>query len=141
MQEIYEKSMARTSFALTMLAIAGGMALLLGAIGIYGVISYSVSQRTREIGIRMALGASRGSVVWLVMREVAWLAAAGLGIGLASAWGLTRLVAAQLFEIRPSDPATLVLATAGIALVAALAGYFPARKATGIDPTRALRFE
>jgi ABC-type antimicrobial peptide transport system permease subunit len=80
-------------------------------------------------------------VVWLVMREVLLLAAVGVVIGLTSAWGLTRLVESQLFEVRPSDPVTLALATAGIATVAMLAGYVPARRATGIDPTQALRFE
>jgi ABC-type antimicrobial peptide transport system permease subunit len=89
----------------------------------------------------MALGANRGSVVWLVMREVLLLAAVGVVIGLTSAWGLTRLVESQLFEVRPSDPVTLALATIGIATVAMLAGYVPARRATGIDPTQALRFE
>jgi ABC-type antimicrobial peptide transport system permease subunit len=89
----------------------------------------------------MALGANRGSVVWLVMREVLLLAVAGVVIGLTSAWGLTRLVESQLFEVKPSDPFSLAVATVGIAFVAALAGYLPARRASGIDPTRALRFE
>jgi ABC-type antimicrobial peptide transport system permease subunit len=104
-------------------------------------MAYVVARRTREIGIRMALGANRGSVVWLVMREVLVLATVGVAIGLTSAWGLTRLVESQLFEVKPSDPVTLALATLGIAAVAMLAGYVPARRATGIDPTTALRFE
>ena len=122
-------------------AVFGGLATVLAAMGLYGVMAYVVARRTREIGIRMALGANRGSVVWLVMREVLLLAAVGVVIGLTSAWGLTRLVESQLFEVRPSDPVTLALATIGIATVAMLAGYVPARRATGIDPTQALRFE
>jgi ABC-type antimicrobial peptide transport system permease subunit len=89
----------------------------------------------------MALGADRGSVVWLVMREVLVLAVVGVTIGLGSSWALTRLVESQLFEVQPSDPLTMVAATFGIAAVATLAGYLPARRATGIDPTTALRFE
>jgi predicted permease len=122
-------------------AVFGGLATVLAAMGLYGVMAYVVARRTREIGIRMALGANRGSVVWLVMREVLVLATVGVAIGLTSAWGLTRLVESQLFEVKPSDPVTLALATLGIAAVAMLAGYVPARRATGIDPTTALRFE
>jgi predicted permease len=122
-------------------AVFGGLATVLAAMGLYGVMAYVVARRTREIGIRMALGANRGTVVWLVMREVLALSAIGVAIGLASAWALTRLVESQLFDVKPSDPITLALATLGIAAVAMLAGYVPARRATGIDPTRALRFE
>jgi predicted permease len=122
-------------------AVFGGLATVLAAMGLYGVMAYVVARRTREIGIRMALGANRGAVVWLVMRDVLLLSAIGVAIGLSSAWGLTRLVESQLFDVKPSDPATLLLATVGIAAVAMLAGYVPARRATGIDPTRALRFE
>ena len=122
-------------------AVFGALATLLAAMGLYGVMAYVVSRRTREIGIRMALGANRHSVVWLVMREVLVLAAIGVVIGLGSAWALTRLVASQLYEVKPADPLTLVLATLGIAAVAVFAGYVPANRATGIDPTRALRFE
>jgi len=115
--------------------------LLLAAIGIYGVMAFSVAQRTGEIGIRMALGASGGSVVWLVMREVIVLAGAGVAIGLPAALGLTRLVQAQLFGVAPSDGLTLCLATVGIAAVAIVSGYLPARRATAIDPMRALHWE
>jgi ABC-type antimicrobial peptide transport system permease subunit len=89
----------------------------------------------------MALGANRHSVIWLVMREVLLLSIAGVIVGLGAAWAVTRLVESQLFEVKPSDPATLAFSTLGIALVAILAGYVPARRATGIDPTKALRFE
>jgi predicted permease len=122
-------------------AVFGGLATVLAAMGLYGVMAYVVARRTREIGIRMALGARRGTVVWLVMRDVLLLSTIGVAIGLSSVWALTRLVESQLFDVKPSDPITLLLATAGIAAVAMLAGYVPARRATGIDPTRALRFE
>ena len=119
----------------------GILATLLAAMGLYGVMAFLVSRRTREIGIRMALGASVPSVVWLVMREVMLLAGVGIAIGLPAAWGLTRLVQAQLFGIASSDRLTLCLATLGIGAVALLSGYLPARRATGIDPMRALRWE
>src|ERR1019366_9146210 len=111
---------------------------LLAALGLYGVMAFMVARRTREIGIRMALGASGGSVVWLVMREVMLLAGLGVVIGLPASLGLTQLVQAQLFGVAPSDVLTLCLATAGITAVALLSGYLPARRATGIDPMRAL---
>ncbi len=122
-------------------AVFGGLATVRAAMGLYGVMAYVVARRTREIGIRMALGANRGSVVWLVMREVLVLAGVGVFIGLGATLALTRLVESQLFEVKPADPVTLALATIGIAAVAILAGYVPARRATGIDPTTALRFE
>jgi predicted permease len=124
--------------------LAGGfglLATLLAAMGLYGVMAFMVARRTREIGIRMALGASGGSVVWLVMREVILLAGLGVAIGLPAALGLTRLVQAQLFGVAPSDGLTLSLATAGIVAVAMLSGYLPARRATGIEPMRALHWE
>jgi predicted permease len=119
----------------------GLLATLLAALGLYGVMAFMVARRTREIGIRMALGASGGSVVWLVMREVMLLAGLGVAIGIPAALGLTRLVQAQLFGVDPSDGLTLCLATAGIAAVATLSGYLPARRATGIEPMRALHWE
>jgi predicted permease len=119
----------------------GLLATLLAALGLYGVMAYMVERRTREIGIRMALGAAGGNVIWLVMQEVVVLSAIGVAIGLAGAWGLTRLVETQLFGIHAGDVQTMVLACAAIAAVAGLAGYVPARRATAIDPMRALRFE
>ncbi|MGH9663043.1 MAG: FtsX-like permease family protein, partial [Bryobacteraceae bacterium] len=136
-----ENSLVTERMMATLSSAFGGVATLLAAMGLYGVMAYMVSRRTREIGIRMALGADRGSVLWLVMREVLVLAAAGLTIGLISAWAATRLIQAQLFGIQPFDPATLALAALGIAFVATLSGYVPARRATSIDPMRALRFE
>ena len=131
-----------TERLLAMLSSAFGLlATLLAAIGLYGVMAYMVARRTREIGIRMALGAGGGSVVWLVMREVLLLAGIGLVIGLPASWLLARLVETQLFGIRATDALTMAAAALGIAGVAAMAGYLPAKRATGIDPMRALRWE
>jgi len=105
------------------------------------VMAFMVARRTREIGIRMALGARGGSVVWLVMREVLLLSAAGLALGLPAAWALTRLVETQLFGVKATDPIAMAAAVLGIGGVATLSGYLPARRATSIDPMRALRFE
>ncbi len=140
-QEIYDKSMARTSFTLVMLAIAAGMALLLGIIGIYGVISYSVSQRTREIGIRIALGAPHGQVTQMFVRHGFLLAAIGVGFGLAAAAALTHLMSALLFDVKPIDPLTYSVVPLVLALAVMLASYFPARRATAIEPVDALRAE
>ena len=119
----------------------GVLATMLAAIGLYGVMSYAVARRTREIGIRMALGAERGGVLWLVLREVAVLAVVGVGIGLAGAFFLTRQVESQLFGLSPQDPVTLAGAVAILLVVALLAGFLPARRATAIDPLVALRAE
>jgi putative ABC transport system permease protein len=139
--ELVSDTLAPSRFRSVLLGIFAFLAVVLAAVGVYGVMAYSVSRRTREIGIRMALGAGGGSVVWLVMREVMTLAAIGLAIGLPAAWALIRLVETQLFGISATDPVTMLLATVGIGGVAALAGYLPARRATGIDPIRALRWE
>jgi ABC-type antimicrobial peptide transport system permease subunit len=119
----------------------GALATLLAAIGLYGVMSYAVARRTREIGIRMALGAERGRVLWLVLREVAVMSAAGILGGLGAALWLTRQVQSQLFGLSPNDPVTLTVATILLAFVAITAGYIPARRATTIDPMIALRSE
>ena len=141
LETIYKRSMARTSFMLVMLALAGGMALLLGVIGIYGVISYSVSQRTREIGIRMALGAREGQLTGMFVRQALVLAAAGLVFGLAAAAALTRLMTSVLFEISAADPVTYAGVAAILAAAAVLAGYVPSRRAAAVDPVEALRAE
>jgi predicted permease len=122
-------------------AIFGFLATLLAIIGLYGVMAYSVARRTREIGIRMALGALEGKVVWMVMKEVLWLVAIGVVAALPAAFALTRLVRAQLYGVTPNDPWTMVLATAGLVLVACAAGYIPALRASRVDPIRALRYE
>ncbi len=141
MEAIYDQSMARTSFTLMMLAIAGGMALLLGVVGIYGVISYSVSQRTREIGIRLALGAPFGEVTGMFVRHALLLSGIGAACGLAAAFALTRLMKSLLFDVSPADPLTYVLVSAGLIGAAMLASYLPARRALAIDPAVALRAE
>jgi ABC-type antimicrobial peptide transport system permease subunit len=119
----------------------GGLATLLAAVGLYGVMSYSVARRTREIGIRMALGAKRGAVMWLVLREVAAMVVIGVATGVPLAYALSRLVQSQLFELSAHDPAALAGAAAVLACIALLAGYLPARRATRIDPMLALRYE
>jgi len=138
-EEIYRKSMARTSFALVMLAIAGAMALLLGLVGVYGVISYSVSQRTREIGIRMALGAREPELRRMFVRNGLVLAGAGVVFGLAAAIAFTRWMASLLFAVRPLDPLTYAAAAVALFSAAALASYLPSRRATSVDPVDALR--
>jgi len=119
----------------------GKAALLLATIGLYGVMSYSISRRTSEIGIRMALGASQSGVIWMVLREVLWMVAIGVAIGLLGALASGRLIGSRLFGLTPADPATLVLAISVILLAAALAGFVPARRASRIDPMNALRSE
>jgi predicted permease len=141
MQEVYDASLARTSFTLVMLAIAGGMALLLGVAGIYGVISYSVSQRTREIGIRIALGARSGEVTRMFVRHGLVLAAIGIACGLAAALGLMRLMSSLLFEVSPIDPATYAAVALTLVAATVIASYVPALRATLIDPAEALRAE
>jgi predicted permease len=141
MEELYRKSMARSSFTLVMLSIAGGMALLLGIVGIYGVISYSVSQRTREIGIRIALGADRTALRAMVVRQGLVMAMVGVAFGLAAAAALTRVMASLLFEISPVDPLTYLAVSAGLLAAAAAASYVPAYKASGVNPVNALRAE
>ena len=141
LEEVVSRSMARTSFTLVMLAIAGGMALLLGVAGIYGVISYSVSQRTREVGIRMALGARRHEVTRMFVRYALGLAAIGIACGLAVAVALTRLMGTMLFEVSPIDPATYAAVCAGLVGAAVLASYIPSLRATLVNPVTALRAE
>jgi len=141
MEQVYRGSMARSSFTLVMLAIAGGMALLLGIIGIYGVISYSVSQRTRELGIRIALGAHRTGLKAMVVRHGLLLAAMGVALGLIASAGLTRVLSSLLFEVSPLDPATYCAVSAVLLAAAAAASYIPAHRASAVNPIEALRAE
>ncbi|HLX45199.1 MAG TPA: ABC transporter permease [Bryobacteraceae bacterium] len=136
-----EESLITERLVATLSSGFGILATLLAAIGLYGVMAYMVAQRTREIGVRMALGAASTDVIWLVMKEVLLLAGIGIAIGLPAAWALTRMVKSQLYGIQPNDAFTIVAATLGIAFVALLAGYVPARRATLVDPMRALRWE
>jgi predicted permease len=139
MQEIYGQSMARTSFTLVMLAIAGSMALALGIIGIYGVISYTISQRTREIGIRMALGAQKNELKWMFVRSALILTTVGIAIGMGAAAALTQWMKALLFGISPLDPLTYIAVPLVLGAASIAASYLPARRAATVDPVVALR--
>ncbi|HTH25084.1 MAG TPA: ABC transporter permease [Vicinamibacterales bacterium] len=141
MLQVYNESMAQTQFVLVILGIAASVTLLLGLVGIYGVIAYVVSQRRREVGIRMALGAQGESVQRIFVTRGLTLAAAGLAIGLIGAAALMRLLSSFLFGVNPFDPVTYVAVTAGLGLVALIATWLPARQATRIDPMMALRAE
>jgi predicted permease len=141
MQEVYDQSIARTSFAVVMLGIAGTMALLLGTIGIYGVISYSVSQRRREVGIRLALGAQQRELRTMFVRSGLMLAGLGVAIGLAAAVGLMRLMKSLLFGISPLDPLTYIAVAVVLVASAVLASYVPARRTAAVDPVEALKAE
>lgn len=137
----YGKSLARTSFTLVMLGVAGGMALLLGIVGIYGVIAYSVSQRTREIGIRMALGAQTPALTGMFVRQGLLLTGIGIACGLVVAFAAMRLMASLLFHVSPMDPVTYAGMTVGVVVTGYLACYLPSRRAASVDPVEALRAE
>jgi ABC-type antimicrobial peptide transport system permease subunit len=136
-----EESLVTERMIATLSSIFGVLATVLAIIGLYGVMAYMVTRRSREIGIRMALGAMSGSVVWLVMREVLVLVGAGIAVGLPAAYFLTKVVQAQLYGIEPNDPVSLAVATMLLVGVALAAGYIPARRAAGFDPVRVLRYE
>jgi hypothetical protein len=141
LDDLMGSSISRTSFTLVLLAVAAGVALLLGIIGVYGVISYAVSQRSHELGLRIALGAEAGQVKGMVLRQSLVLSGIGVAIGLGLAFGLTRLMSSMLFGVSPLDPLTFVAVAVGITGVATVASYLPAHRAAAVDPMEALRAE
>jgi predicted permease len=136
-----ELTLARENMLTSLTSVFGALATILAAVGIYGLMSFNVARRTREIAVRMALGAPSASVKWLVMRETLSLAGAGVAIALPAAWALARLVETQLYGVKPGDAVSMWLAVAALAAVALLAGYLPVRRAAGIEPMQALRAE
>jgi ABC-type antimicrobial peptide transport system permease subunit len=141
LDDLYRESMAGTSFSLVMLAIAGTMALLLGVSGLYGVIAYAVSQRRREIGIRLALGAQAREILRLFMRRGLVPVGMGIAVGLLGAAGLTRAMQSLLFGVSPLDPVAFAAMPAVLVAAAALASYLPARRALAVDPVDTMRAE
>ncbi len=141
MEQVVAQSTQQQNFNMTLLVIFAGLALLLGAIGIYGVLAYSVQQRTQEIGIRLALGAERRDVLRLVVGQGFILAAVGAVVGTAAALGLTRFLGSLLFGVKPTDPATFAGVAILLVAVALIACYIPARRATKVNPLVALRYE
>jgi putative ABC transport system permease protein len=141
MPELVAKSVARPRFSTLLLGLFAAAALLLTVVGLYGVVAYGVNQRTREIGIRMALGAQRQNVLALVIRQGMQPAIAGVGIGMVGAFALMRLLAGQLYEIKPTDPITFGIVAFGLLVISMVACYIPARRATKIDPMAALHIE
>ena len=141
MSDVIADSLAEKRFAMELLGVFAVLAVILSAVGIYGVISYIAAQRTQEIGIRMALGAEKGSVLRMVLREAGVMALIGVGIGLVAAFALTRLMASILFGVSTHDPLTYVGVAALLMLVALAACYIPARRAARVDPMVALRYE
>jgi putative ABC transport system permease protein len=141
LEQLVAKSLGQRRFTLTLMLLFGVIALVLSAIGIYGVMAFGVTQRTQEIGIRMALGASALDVLKMVVGSGMFLAAIGVAVGLIGAFGLTRLMSSLLFGVSPTDLLTFALVTAGLLIVALLACYIPARRATKVDPLVALRYE
>jgi ABC-type antimicrobial peptide transport system permease subunit len=141
MKDLYDESLARTSFALVMLGIAAAMALALGVIGIYGVIAYVVAQRSREIGIRLALGAAPTQLKRMFVRQGLTLTAVGAGVGLVTAFALTQWMSSLLFGVERLDPATYAAVLGVLAMAAAMASYVPARRAAAVDPVETLTAE
>jgi ABC-type antimicrobial peptide transport system permease subunit len=141
MQDIYDGSLGRTSFTLVMLVAAAGAALVLGIVGLYGVLSYVVSTRRREIAIRFALGARARDVQARIVRQGVVLAGIGVVIGVAAAVAVTRLMTSLLYEVQAVDPLTYAAVAAGLIGVAALASYLPARRASTVDPAESLAAE
>ena len=141
MQDVYDASMTRTSFALVMLGIAASMALVLGLVGIYGVVAYAATRRTREVGIRLTLGAQQREVRGMFLRQGLVLTCIGVAIGLGAAAGLTRMMTSLLFEVSPVDPLTYLAVALVLMTATLLASYVPARRISRVDPAVAMRVE
>lgn len=141
MPDLIKASVAQPKFRTSLLSLFAGMALVLAATGIFGVISYSVSRRTNEIGIRVALGASRRTILRMILRETLTLTFVGMAVGIPCALAASRLLGHMLFGVSASDPVTLATVALVLAAVAALAGFVPARRAMRVDPMVALRYE
>jgi putative ABC transport system permease protein len=141
MQSLLDESVAQPRFNTLLLTLFASLALVLAAIGIYGVMSYSVTQRTHEIGVRMALGAQQNDVLRMIVINAMWLAVIGVVAGLVGSLIATRLLSGLLFEVNPTDPVTFLVITAILGLIALIAGFIPARRATRVDPIVALRYE
>jgi ABC-type antimicrobial peptide transport system permease subunit len=139
MEDVFGESVSRPRFLMQLLALFGGLALVLAAIGTYGLLSYAVTERRQEIGIRMALGATRQGVLALVLRQGLLLTGIGLVVGLVAALYLTRFMQTMIFQVEPNDPLTLVAVASFISLVAMIACFLPAQRATRVDPMRVLR--
>jgi ABC-type antimicrobial peptide transport system permease subunit len=139
MEDTVARSLLKRQFTMTLLMIFAGIAVALAAIGLYGVMSYSVSQRTREIGIRMALGAQRRDVLQLVVRQGMLLTTVGVGLGLLGSLGLTRLISSMLFGVSATDAGTFAAVSALLFGIAGVTCWLPARRASGVDPMVALR--
>ncbi len=136
-----DKSLVQERLVASLSSVFGALAVILACVGLYGLMAFAVNRRRNEIGIRMALGAQRGQVAGMVLRETLLLVGAGLGIGIPAALAASRLIAAELYALKPGDPITILLASLAMACVAALAGYLPARRASRVDPMTALRYE
>jgi putative ABC transport system permease protein len=141
LEEVISQSVAERRFQTLLLLLFAGLALALALVGVYGVISYSVSQRTGEIGLRIALGASRGAILRLVIEQAMLLVIAGIVAGAGGAYGLSRYLTSLLFEVKPTDPLTYSSLALLLSAVALIACYVPARRATRVDPMVALRYE
>ena len=139
--DLVDDSLVRDRLIATLSSFFGALALVLASIGLYGVMSFAVARRTNEIGVRIALGAPRGNVIWLVLRETLILVAIGISIGLPVALAASRVISSRLFGLSPNDPLTIVVAALVLAMVASLAGFIPARRASHVDPVVALRYE
>jgi putative ABC transport system permease protein len=141
LDDIVESSVAQPRFSSLLLALFAGLALALAAVGLYGLVAYSVTQRTNEIGVRMALGAKQSDVLRMIVLEGMKLAISGLAIGIASSLAFGRFLASMLYAVKPADPLTFVLVSMGLVGVALVSNYIPARRAANVDPMVALHYE